>query len=164
MKPVGRTLAIRRAAGTGGFFANDNEAARSCWYHVPDSPEVGQVEDLMPIGPSMGGARPKAVVEDANGLWLAKFNRGDDKWNHARVEHSMLRLASACGVQTAQSRIVHVADRDVLLVKRFDREKSSHGYLRARMMSSLTILRTEDTHRPSAPPTWTVRTASRGRG
>ncbi len=113
---------------------------------VPDGPETGQVEELMLIGTSMGGARPKAVVEDADGLWLAKLNRGDDRWNHARVEHAMLRLASACGVHTAQSRIEHVAGRDVPLVKRFDREKTTHGYLRARMMSGLTILRTEDTH------------------
>ncbi|MXY32631.1 MAG: HipA domain-containing protein [Boseongicola sp. SB0664_bin_43] len=113
---------------------------------LPGGPEAGQVEDLMLVGTSMGGARPKAVVEDSDGLWLAKFNRGDDKWNHARVEHAMLRLASACGVRTAQSRIERVAGRDVLLVKRFDREKTNHGYLRARMMSGLTILRTEDTH------------------
>ena len=113
---------------------------------VPSGPEVGQVEDLMLIGTSMGGARPKAVVEDSDGLWLAKFNRGDDKWNHARVEHAMLQLAGACGVHAAQSRIEHVAGRDVLLVKRFDRESSDHGYLRARMISGLTMLRTEDTH------------------
>ncbi len=113
---------------------------------VPDRPEAGQVEDLMLIGTSMGGARPKAVVEDSDGLWLAKFNRGDDKWNHARVEHAMLQLAGACGVHTAQSRIENVAGRDVLLVKRFDRESADHGYLRARMISGLTMLRTEDTH------------------
>ncbi|SPH17920.1 hypothetical protein DEA8626_01448 [Defluviimonas aquaemixtae] len=113
---------------------------------VPDGPEAGQVEDLMLIGTSMGGARPKAVVEDEDGLWIAKFNRPDDKWNYARVEHAMLELARASNVQTAQSRIVTVAGRDVLLVKRFDREQSDKGYLRARMMSGLTILRTEDTH------------------
>ena len=113
---------------------------------VPSGPEAGQVEDLMLIGTSMGGARPKAVVEDSDGLWLAKFNRGDDKWNHARVEHAMLHLAGACGVHAAQSRIENVAGRDMLLVKRFDRESADHGYLRARMISGLTMLRTEDTH------------------
>ncbi|WP_265519708.1 type II toxin-antitoxin system HipA family toxin [Nitratireductor luteus] len=113
---------------------------------VPDGPEAGQVEDLMLVGTSMGGARPKAVVEDDDGLWIAKFNRPDDRWNYARVEHAMLELARACDVQTAQSRIVTVGDRDVLLVKRFDRERTDEGYRRARMMSGLTILRTEDTH------------------
>ena len=105
-----------------------------------------QVEKLMVIGTSMGGARPKAVVEDEAGLWIAKFNRSDDTWNSARVEHAMLILARACGLTTAESRVVEVAGRDVLLVKRFDREKTQAGYLRARMISALTLLRTEDTY------------------
>jgi len=105
-----------------------------------------QVEKLMVIGTSMGGARPKAVVEDEAGLWIAKFNRPDDPWNSARVEHAMLVLARACGLTTAESRVVEVAGRDVLLVKRFDREKTDAGYLRARMISALTLLRTEDTY------------------
>ena len=105
-----------------------------------------QVEKLMVIGTSMGGARPKAVVEDEAGLWIAKFNRPDDTWNSARVEHAMLILARACGLTTAESRVVEVAGRDVLLVRRFDREKTQAGYLRARMISALTLLRTEDTY------------------
>lgn len=100
----------------------------------------------MMVGTSMGGARPKAVVEDKDGLWIAKFNRPDDPWNNARVEHAMLLLARACGLTTAESRVVDVAGRDVLLVKRFDREKTDAGYTRARMISALTLLRTEDTY------------------
>jgi serine/threonine-protein kinase HipA len=38
------------------------------------------------------------------------------------------------------------------LVKRFDREKSKHGYLRARMVSALTLLRAEDS--PLARDRW----------
>ncbi|WP_218135084.1 type II toxin-antitoxin system HipA family toxin [Parasphingopyxis algicola] len=113
---------------------------------MPAGSEAEQVEDLMLIGTSMGGARPKAVVEDEDGLWIAKFNRPDDKWNYARVEHAMLELARSCGIDSAQSKLVAASDRDVLLVKRFDREQIGDGYLRARMISGLTILRTEDTH------------------
>lgn len=109
-----------------------------------------QVEELVMIGTSMGGARPKAVVEDADGLWIAKFNRPDDPWNNARVEHAMLLLARACGMTTAESRVVDVAGRDVLLVKRFDREKAKDAYLRTRMISALTLLRTEDTYQARA--------------
>lgn len=105
-----------------------------------------QIEKLMVIGTSMGGARPKAVVEDDAGLWIAKFNRPDDAWNNARVEHAMLTLARACGLATAESRVVEVAGRDVLLVKRFDRERTDAGYRRARMASALTLLRAEDTY------------------
>ena len=121
----------------------DRAAAGAAADHDDDR---DQVEKLMVIGTSMGGARPKAVVEDEAGLWIAKFNRPDDTWNSARVEHAMLLLARACGLTTAESRVVEVAGRDVLLVKRFDRERTQAGYLRARMISALTLLRTEDTY------------------
>ena len=80
---------------------------------INDEPLPGEtdrelVHDLMPIGTSMGGARPKMVVEDDDGLWIAKFNRDDDKWNHARVEHGMLMLARACGLRTVSSTVVQV--------------------------------------------------------
>jgi serine/threonine-protein kinase HipA len=105
-----------------------------------------QALDLMLAGTSMGGARPKAVIEDSDGLWLAKFNCFDDKWNNARVEQAMLLLAKECGLQTAESRIITIGGRDVLLVKRFDREKVETGYSRARMISALTLLRAEDSY------------------
>jgi serine/threonine-protein kinase HipA len=106
-----------------------------------------QIAELLLIGTSMGGARPKAVVEDDDALWVAKFNRSDDKWNTARVEHAMLSLARASGVTTAESKVVAVGTKDVLLVKRFDREKAQKGYFRARMVSALTLLRSADTYR-----------------
>ncbi len=109
---------------------------------VENSDDAVQADELLLLGTSMGGARPKVVVVDAEGLWLAKFNRHDDRWNVARVEHAMLALASSCGISQAQSKIVEVAGRDVLLVKRFDRQKTTEGsYLRARMVSALTLLR-----------------------
>jgi len=112
----------------------------------PSNTEAAQVEDLMLIGTSMGGARPKAVIEDESGLWIAKFNRPDDKWNHARVEQAMLTLARTCGLRVSRSRVTTIGDRDALLVKRFDREKTERGYRRARMLSALTLLRADDTH------------------
>lgn len=116
---------------------------------VADDPELAgsagtQVETLLLIGTSMGGARPKAVVEDRNDLWIAKFGRNDDRWNHPRVEHAMLTLAKHCGLNVADSRMETVAGRDVLLVRRFDRQWSESGFLRHRMVSALTLLRTGD--------------------
>ena len=43
-------------------------------------------------------------------------------------------------------------DKDVLLVKRFDREKTAKGYTRARMVSGLTILRADEA--PEARQNW----------
>jgi serine/threonine-protein kinase HipA len=106
--------------------------------------EAAQVQDLMLLGTSMGGARPKAVVEDDEGLWVAKFNRPNDPWNNTRVERAMLELAKSCGISVATSRIETVADKDVLLVKRFDREKTGKGYTKSRMISGLTLLHADE--------------------
>ncbi|WOH68640.1 HipA domain-containing protein [Bradyrhizobium sp. BWA-3-5] len=106
--------------------------------------EAPQVQDLMLLGTSMGGARPKAVVEDSEGLWVAKFNRPDDRWNNTRVEHAMLELAKTCGMSVATSRVETIGGKDVILVKRFDRDKSQGGYTRARMISGLTLLRADE--------------------
>lgn len=119
---------------------------------LPAIPEVPLAQELLLVGTSMGGARPKAVVEDDEALWIAKFNRKDDKWNNARIEYAMLELARSCALTTADSKIVQVGDRDVLLVKRFDRERTKAGYLRARMVSALTLLRSEDS--PQSKERW----------
>lgn len=113
---------------------------------LPADLNTEQAEALLLAGSSMGGARPKAVIEDDDSLWVAKFNHPDDRWNHARVERSMLVLARECGLQTAQSRVVRVGDRDVLMVKRFDRAKAAAGYRRARLLSARTILRADNSH------------------
>jgi len=111
-----------------------------------DDPDAQQAHELLG-GTSMGGARPKAVVEDDKGLWIAKFNRTDDKWDHARIERAMLLLAGECGIGSATSKRRTIGNRDVLLVKRFDREKTNEGYRRARMLSALTLLRADENER-----------------
>ena len=113
---------------------------------------ASQVEALMLLGTSMGGARPKAVVEHDQDLWLAKFTRQDDRWNHPRVEHGLLKLAEACNLTVADSKITAVGGRNVLLVRRFDRDRTESGYRRHRMVSALTLLQIDDS--PTARTAW----------
>lgn len=124
---------------------------------INDEPEIagsaaGQVGDLLLPGTSMGGARPKAVVEHKHDLWLAKFTRQDDRWNHPCVEHGLLKLAEACNLTVAESKITAVAGRDALLVRRFDRDPALSGYRRHRMVSALTLLKIDDS--PMARTDW----------
>ena len=51
----------------------------------------------MRAGSSVGGARPKVLLDD-DGAWLAKFRRRDDSFNHVRVEHACLLLARRAGL------------------------------------------------------------------
>jgi len=113
---------------------------------LPEGEEAEQVQGLVDGGTSMGGARPKAVVEDGNALWIAKFRHPEDKWNDARVEHAMLLLARECGLQTAESKVVTIGEHDAILVKRFDREHTEAGYRRGRMLSALTLLRADENY------------------
>jgi serine/threonine-protein kinase HipA len=64
----------------------------------------------------------------------------------------MLRLAHECGITAAESRIENVGGKDVLLVRRFDREKTTKGFTRSRMASGLTILRADEA--PEARRNW----------
>jgi serine/threonine-protein kinase HipA len=99
-----------------------------------------QIAELIQPGTSIGGARPKNVVETEEGLWIAKFPEKGDRWNNTRVEASMLTLARECGLRACDARVVEVAGADVLLVRRFDRVKIPEGYLRHRFVSALTVL------------------------
>lgn len=129
-------------------------AAEAVIHDEPDlaGSAAGQVEALLLLGTSMGGARPKAVVEHEQDLWLAKFARQDDRWNQPRVEHGLLRLAKACNLSAADSKIISVAGRDVLLVRRFDRDRTAGGYRRHRMVSALTLLQIDSN--PAARTNW----------
>jgi serine/threonine-protein kinase HipA len=140
LRRFNRTMDLERLQQLADLIIADEEPSAS-----EVSADRTHVEDLMLLGTSMGGARPKAIVEDDGELRIAKFNRTDDRWNQARVEHAMLVLAQECGLHVAQSRVVQVGDRDALLVKRFDRIPHEDGYARARMLSALTLLRAEDT-------------------
>jgi serine/threonine-protein kinase HipA len=139
-----QTMLLARLQAIADAVVNDEE--------LPADPDITQAEELLLAGTSMGGARPKATVEDDAGLWIAKFNRPDDQWDNARIERAMLTLARACGIATAESKLVSIGGRDVLLVKRFDRQKTDAGYRRARMVSALTLLRTDDS--PQSRDKW----------
>lgn len=103
------------------------------------------LEQLEP-GTSMGGARPKATIEDGNRLWLGKFPEKGDRCNLQRVEYATLELARRCGIAVCNARLESVAGHDVLMVERFDRERTEGGYLRFGLVSGLTMLDCEDSH------------------
>jgi serine/threonine-protein kinase HipA len=103
-----------------------------------------QLQDLIDPTTSLGGARPKNGVETDDGLWVAKFPAREDRWDHAPVEAAMLDLARECGVRVPDSSVVRIGDENILLVRRFDRQRHAGGYFRHRMLSALTLLRASE--------------------
>jgi len=97
------------------------------------------LEEIEP-GTSLGGARPKATVEDEQKLYLAKFPLPDDRVNLQRVEFATLALAQRAGIRTARARLERVGVHDALLLERFDRQWLGEGYARFGLVSALTVL------------------------
>lgn len=142
-----KTLDLEKLQEIANIIINDGSIERI------DHHDASQIEKLLLAGTSMGGARPKAVVEDNNKLWIAKFSAPQDRWNQPIIEHAMLKLAKFCGLNVAESKITSVAGKNVLLVKRFDRDKEGKkNYYRHRMISALTLLRSDED--PIAKENW----------
>ena len=81
---------------------------------------------LLAPGGSLGGARPKASVVDADGhLWIAKFPSVNDRYDVGAWERVVQELAERCGIQVAASdarRFTHAGH--TFLIRRFDRRGS----------------------------------------
>ena len=106
---------------------------------------VHLLEQLEP-GTSMGGARPKATIEDDHRLWVGKFPEKADRCNVQRIEYATIELARRCGIAACNARIEPIGGRDVLMVERFDREHVESGYLRFGLVSGLTLLDCDETY------------------
>ena len=88
-------------------------------------------------GSSLGGARPKASIEDNGSLWIAKIPSAKDSYDIAIWEHFACVLAKKAGIDVAETRIISAGPTPyhTLLSKRFDREGTS----RVHFASSLTL-------------------------
>ena len=75
---------------------------------------------LFQAGSSPGGARPKALVKDENGAYLAKFASARDQLDVVSLEAAAMELGRRAGIKTADSRLLALGSRKCLLVKRFD--------------------------------------------
>jgi len=89
---------------------------------VGDADSDEDLRLLLAPGSSLGGARPKASVRDRDGhLAIAKFPHKDDETNTVMWEAVALTLAERAGIAVPQWRLEYVADKPVLLLRRFDR-------------------------------------------
>ncbi len=103
---------------------------------IPLNPELDQA---LFHGSSLGGARPKAMIEDGDKKLIAKFSSSSDTYNVVKAEFIAMRLAAKAGLDVALVHLTHVAGKDVLLVERFDRLHTADGWQRKAMVSALTI-------------------------
>ncbi|MGJ4734871.1 type II toxin-antitoxin system HipA family toxin [Leptospira levettii] len=90
-------------------------------------------------GTSIGGARPKALVEEKDTKYVAKFASTADYYHVVKAEYIAMRLAKLVGINVADVKLTKAAKKDVLLIKRFDRIRKKDGWTRKRIVSALTL-------------------------
>ena len=139
----------------GPFLSDDKETAAPPWATLRSLEEASRqfendenfLDDkwlklLLKPGSSLGGARPKATVEDEHGnLWIAKFPSKNDDCNVGAWEKVVHDLARMCGLNVPESKLEKFSKvGSTFLVKRFDRE----GKRRIHFASAMTMLSKSD--------------------
>jgi serine/threonine-protein kinase HipA len=114
---------------------------------VPLHPELDQA---LQHGTSLGGARPKALVDTPDHHYIAKFSASSDLHNVVKAEYVAMRLAAEVGLSVAPVRLESALGKDVLLVDRFDRERTADGWTRKAMVSALTMFELDEMMAPYA--------------
>lgn len=106
-------------------------------------PDRRWLDQLIDPGSSLGGARPKANIIDADGkLYVAKFPSRKDLENTELIEHFSHRIAAAAGISVAKTRTIMISrSRDLLLSERFDRTPDGR---RIHFASAMSLLGLDD--------------------
>jgi len=96
------------------------------------------LDDALLHGSSMGGARPKALIDDGDRRLIAKFSSSSDTIAMVQGEYIAMELARRAGLNAAPVQLTEALGRKVLLVERFDRTPASSE--RRAVVSALTML------------------------
>ena len=107
------------------------------------APITPQIRRLVQPGVTLGGARPKALLQTPAGPCVVKFSELDDPVDTPCIEHATMTLAAAAGIRVAATGLLALAPRHgkarhALTIQRFDRQdglrlhcQSAHTALRA---------------------------------
>lgn len=107
-------------------------------------PLTAELDAALYHGTAIGGARPKALIEDGDKKYIAKFSSSTDVYNVVKAEFVAMKMAEVVGLDAAAVQLKIAAGKDVLLIERFDRTKTPHGWARKSMVSALTLFALDD--------------------
>ena len=105
---------------------------------VPITPEMVR---LLHPGVTLGGARPKALLQTPQGACVIKFGELDDPVDTLLIEHATMTLAATVGINVAATAVLALPQRQrkvrhALTIQRFDRL----GDYRLHCLSAKTVL------------------------
>ncbi|RZJ10090.1 MAG: type II toxin-antitoxin system HipA family toxin [Acidovorax sp.] len=106
------------------------------------APVTADMQRLIQPGVTLGGARPKALLQTDAGACVVKFSELDDAVDTPLVEHATMTLAAQAGISVAATGVLplperHGRARHALTIERFDRL----GSYRLHCVSARTVLR-----------------------
>lgn len=107
-------------------------------------PLTAELDQALFHGSAIGGARPKALIEERDKKYIAKFSSSSDLYSVVKTEFIAMRLAHYAGLNVAPVKLVKASHKDVLLIERFDRKKVENGWQRKSMVSALTLFGLDD--------------------
>lgn len=108
-------------------------------------PLSSDLDQALQHGTSLGGARPKALIDDGDRKFIAKFSASNDLYNVVKAEFVAMRLAKLVGLDVAGVELTKGLGKDVLLIERFDRIATPKGTTRRALVSALTMLNLDET-------------------
>lgn len=117
------------------------ESAERVEKGVPLTPEL---DHALFHGSSIGGARPKALIQDQGKKYVAKFSSSTDLYSVVKAEFIAMRLAELAGLNVAPVKLIQAANKDILLIERFDRQPQDGSWSRKSMVSALTLFGLDD--------------------
>ena len=105
------------------------------------APLTPEIQRLILPGVSLGGARPKALLQTDDGPCVIKFSEQGDPVDTPLIEHATMTLAKAAGINVATTGVHrlpkrHGRARHALTIQRFDRV----GEYRLHCLSAKTVL------------------------
>jgi serine/threonine-protein kinase HipA len=111
------------------------------------TPLAPNMQRLVQPGVTLGGARPKALLQTGSAPCIVKFSELDDTVDTALVEHATMTLAAMAGIDVAPTGVLalplrHGRARHALTVQRFDRQ----GGYRLHCLSAKTVLAAAGLH------------------
>jgi serine/threonine-protein kinase HipA len=106
-----------------------------------NQPIPPELEYALLRGTSVGGARPKALIQDDKKYFIAKFSLNTDIFNIIKAEYVGMRLAKCVGINVPEVTLRDTLGKDILLIERFDRDRLRSKTVRHLMLSGLSLLK-----------------------
>lgn len=108
---------------------------------IAGEPVAEPLQRLIAPGATMGGARPKALVNINEAPWVLKFAEQGDLTDTPLIEFATMTLAERCGIRVANTQAITLPRGHAIAIKRFDRVGDNDRVARIHTLSAGVALR-----------------------